>query len=437
MKKLEGRATICLLLVLAMLAGLVFFVVRLELHGDEWAVKSYNSHIFSNGQLICGKLTDRDGRTLLQFTPNGPAYLGTEYERRAVATLTGDVNYGSPTGANVVFRSRLAGYNRITGTEGFFGRKGGTVVLSIDSDFNQTAYSAMGNRNGLVCVYNYKTGEIMTLVSTPTVDPSNKDAMQTAPEGAYINKVTSATFTPGSIFKVVTAAAAIENLGDLSGRTFTCTGSVNIGGNNVTCPKAHGEVDFAGALASSCNCYFGQLAVDIGAEKMQEYADRLGLTGSYDINGIETAKGSFNFATDDVALAWSGIGQGEDMVNPISMMVFMGAIANDGKAQIPTLIKGEECGTVDLLDEATAQRLKALMINNVEQNYGAENFPNLTIGAKSGSAETVQGAATNAWFSGFAGDYAFIVMLENAGAGATAAGPVANTVLQQIVNGGK
>ncbi|MBQ7703322.1 MAG: penicillin-binding protein [Firmicutes bacterium] len=435
MKKLEVRATICLLLVLAMLAGLAFFVFRLETQGDRWAVQSYNSHIFSNGTLTCGKLLDRDGKTLLQYTPDGPAYLGSEYERRAVATVTGDVNYGNPTGANLVFRSGLAGYNRVTGTEGFFGRKGGTVTLSIDSDYNETAYSAMGNRNGLVCVYNYKTGEIVTLVSTPTVDPADKGAMSTAADGAYINKVTSATFTPGSIFKVVTACAAIENVDGLADRTFTCTGSVTIDGNNVTCPKNHGEVDFAGALASSCNCYFGQLAVDIGAEKMQEYVDKMRLTSSYDINGIKTLPGSFNFATDDVALAWSGIGQGEDLVNPLSMMVFMGAIANDGKAQIPTLLKGVDNGYVDLMDERTAQRLKALLVNNVEQNYGTDNFPGLNIGAKSGSAETVEGKATNAWFSGFAGDYAFIVMLENAGAGATVAGPVANTVLQQIVYG--
>ena len=437
MKKLELRATICLLLVLAMLAGLVYFVFRLETQGDKWAVQSYNSHIFSNGTLICGKLTDRDGRTLLQYTKDGPAYLGTENERRAVATVTGDVNYGNPTGANVVFRTGLAGYNRVTGTEGIFGRKGGTVALSIDSDYNQTAYAAIGNRNGLVCVYNYKTGEILTLVSTPTVDPADKDAMSTAADGAYINKVTSATFTPGSIFKVVTACAAIENIDGLAARTYTCTGSVNIGGNDVTCPKNHGEVDFAGALASSCNCYFGQLAVDIGAEKMQQYVDELRLTASYDLDGIKTAAGSFNFSTDDVALAWSGIGQGEDLVNPLSMMVFMGAIANDGTAKYPTLLKGEDNGFVNLMSESTAQRLKALLINNVEQNYGADNFPGLSIGAKSGSAETVEGVATNAWFSGFAGDYAFIVMLENAGAGATVAGPVANTVLQQIVNGGQ
>ncbi len=437
MKKLERRAAICLILVFAMLTGLVYFVVRLELYGGKWAVQPYNSHVFSGGQLICGKLTDRDGKTILQFTEGGPVYLGTEYERRAMATITGDVNYGNPTGANVVFRSRLAGYNRITGTEGFFGRKGGTVTLTVDSDYNETAYSAIGNRNGLVCVYNYKTGEIMTLVSTPTVDPSDKDAIRTAADGAYINKVTGATFTPGSIFKVLTACAAIENIDGLSERTFTCTGSVNIGGNNVTCPTAHGEVDFAGALASSCNCYFGQLAVDIGADKMQEYVDQMRLTDSYDINGIKTAAGSFNFAADDVALAWSGIGQGEDLVNPISIMVFMGAIANDGTAQIPTLIRGEDNGYVDLMNESTAQRLKALMINNVEQNYGAANFPGLAIGAKSGSAETVAGRATNAWFSGFAGDYAFVVMLENAGAGATVAGPVANTVLQKIVNGGQ
>ena len=432
MRKLEGRAILCLLLILAMIAGLLFFVVKLEINGSKWAGFYANEHIYSGGVLNTGAITDRNGDELLTNSEEGPVYAGSEDERRATSTVVGDVGSNIVTGANVAFRTRLVRYNPITGTEGFFGIKGGKVTLSIDKDVNYAAYDALAGRKGFVSVYDYTTGDIICLVSTPTVDPQDPDAIETAESGAYINKVFSATYAPGSTFKVLTAMAALENIEDLESRTFVCTGQVEIGEGIVDCPYAHGTMNFEEALANSCNCAFGQLAAEMGPDIMGVYVNRAGLISSYDVNGIETASGSFNFDYSELDLAWAGIGQFEDQVNPLSMMVLVGAVAGNGTSAEPSILKGESDGTVDLINANTAYRLKELLRNNVISNYGDDNYPGLEMGAKSGTAETGDGNSPHAWFVGYSGNYAFVVMVENGGGGADVAGPIANTVLQKI-----
>ena len=139
------------------------------------------------------------------------------------------------------------------------------------------------------------------------------------------------------------------------------------------------------------------------------------------------------------------------MVNPCSMMVFMGAIANDGTAVMPYIIepsslvtdyfkKIPKVGTKtrDMIESTTASSLQEMMANNVENNYGSSNFPGLDICAKSGTAEVGNGNQPNAWFTGFLNDdetpYAFVVLVENGGYGSEAAGAVANKVLQEVVD---
>lgn len=172
---------------------------------------------------------------------------------------------------------------------------------------------------------------------------------------------------------------------------------------------------------------------------------------SLDINGIHTAAGTFEFPSSGVTLAWTGIGQNKDMINPCAMMVYMGAIANDGTAVLPTLIKpttflekqkakipkfGKK--TKSMIDSSTAQSLTEMMANNVENKYGSDMFPGLNVCAKSGTAEVGGNKRPNAWFTGFLDDpehpYAFIVLVENGGHGAKVAGSVANKVLQSAVN---
>lgn len=432
MKKLEGRAILCLTMAAVLVIGLGVFLFRLETNGSQWASFYANKHIYTNGQLAVGAVYDRDGTLLLKNTEDGSQYSEDPEIRKATLHVVGDKGYNIVTAANNAFRGRMVGYNFVTGTNPILDGSSRKVKLTIDADANVEAYRVLAGRNGFVGVYNWKTGEIICLVSTPTLDPSVKADASSVQSGTYINKVLSASFTPGSTFKLVTTAAAIENKEDLDKWTFKCTGSHVIDGEKITCPKVHGTMDIYGALANSCNCAYAELAVELGGDIMAEYTEKLGFTSSYDINGIKTAAGSFNFDTYNINLGWAGIGQFEDQVNPLSMMVYMGAVAGDGKAAEPRLIKGSRSGTVSLLYSDTAGQIKSMMRNNVKSNYGDSNYPGLELHAKSGTAEVGRGKAPHSWFCGFSGDYAFVVCVENGGYGAQVAGPVANRVLQQI-----
>ena len=432
MKKLERRAAICLLLAIFLVLGTCLFTYRLGTEGGKWASYYANDHVFTEGRLSAGAVHDRNGLCLLEYDSEG-AHYHEDYEIR-VSNLhvTGDQAYSILTGANSAFRSKMIGYNFITGTKGIFMGAGRKVTLSVDARLNRTAWRALAGRNGLVAVYNWKTGEIVCLVSGPGFDPANSSSASQASSGAFMNKAVSSAMTPGSIFKLVTSAAAIETVPALSEWTFTCSGKSEVEGEFVTCYSAHGEQNFTDALANSCNCAFAELTLRMTPDTLEKYTKELGLTGSYDIDGIHTAKGSFEFETASINRAWAGIGQYEDQLNPISMMVYMGAIAGGGSAKEPVLLKGSKSGTANLLKADTAAQLKEMMRNNVISNYGDGNFPNLELHAKTGTAEVGEGRSPHGWFTGFSGDYAFIVCVENGGSGIGAAAPVANAVLQEL-----
>lgn len=199
-------------------------------------------------------------------------------------------------------------------------------------------------RKGSVAVYNYQTGQILCMALSPDFDPADPPTITDGDsryDGVYMNRVLSSTFTPGSVFKVVTTAAAIEQLPDIFERSFTCTGSVKIGGDTITCPHAHGTMDFYSAFANSCNASMRSSPVELGGETLERYARSAGLLESHDVSGIPTAAGSFDVGADDSNVGWSGVGQYDDLLNPCSLMMLMGAIAGDGSAAEPSLIYQE------------------------------------------------------------------------------------------------
>ncbi len=446
MKKIEKRAIMCLLLAFVLLTGVGIFSYRYVAHSDDWASYEGNRDVYNEGDLSKGKLYDTNGTLLMQNTPDGMIFNDDASVRTALMHITGDKDNNISTGANRAFTDELIGYNLINGVYSL-NNAGKDVTLTLDADICATAYEALAGRSGTVGVYNYKTGEILCMVSSPTYDPV--DPPSEPEDGVYINRFTSATFVPGSIFKLVTAAAAIENLDDAYSWEINCTGSVSYGGEYaVTDVSAHGTVDLEKALEVSCNCYFGQLAEKLGPDLLEKYTEKAGLMSSYDINGIKTAEGTFDFPDSGMNLAWTGIGQWEDMINPCSMMVYMGAIANDGEATHPNIVKpttfmGKQIDkittkTTNMIDSTTAASLTEMMANNVVSHYGSGNFPGLSLCAKSGTAEVGDYKEPHAWFAGFLNDesnpYAFIVLVENSGYGADVAGAVANTVLQAVVN---
>ncbi|MGX8773845.1 MAG: penicillin-binding transpeptidase domain-containing protein [Bacillota bacterium] len=449
MKKVERRALLCILLGLVMVAGLCYFIYEDWHDGGEWAVYEGNRDVYADGDLAKGALYDTDGALLMRNTSDGMVYNDDADIRAACMHITGDKDNNISTGANRVFLDRLIGFDFINGIY-TLNNDGEDVTLTLDADICATAYRALSGRKGTVGVYNYKTGELVCMVSSPTFDPA--DPPYSVPDGAYINRFISSTFAPGSTFKLVTAAASIETQSDAYSYEVDCTGSIDYGhGDEVTDLAVHGDVNLKKALEVSCNCYFAKLSEKVGAKTIRKYVGKTGLDKSYDIDGIETKAGTFDYPDGGVNLAWTGIGQYHDMVNPCSMMVYMGAIANGGTAVMPSIIKptnivsekidaaATALKTEDMIDEETADSLTDMMRNNVENHYGGESaFPGLNLCAKSGTAEVEGQDNPNAWFVGFLNDennpYAFVVVVENSGYGSEVGGAVANKVLQDLVD---
>lgn len=455
MKKIEQRALLCCVLALFLTAGLLVFLVKYVIDGGSWASSAFNRHLYnSDGQLAVGTVLDRDGDILSSAENGVRTYYDNETVRKATLHAVGDLQGNIGTGALNAFADKLTGYNLINGA--YDAGQGAELYLTIDARYNYEAYQALSGHAGTVAVYNYKTGEILCMVSAPSYDPLHVPAdIETNPryEGAYLNRFLSSTFTPGSVYKTVTLTAALEKIPDLMDRTWECTGSVDIGGETIICSGTHGQQDIGDAFANSCNVVFAQLAVELGADALREYTEEAGLTRSYSVSGLPTARGTFVW--DDITdgeLGWAGVGQGRDQVNPCALMCFMGAVANGGRAANPYLIEKTVSAlgipslprlftgrTGRLIAAASAEALAEMMAENVEKTYGTGRFPNMDICAKSGTAEVGEGKTPHAWFTGFLRNedapYAFAVLVENGGGGSSVAGTVAGRVLDVMVNG--
>ena len=454
MKKIERRAVVCSILALLLTIGMGIFLFRYLTDGGSWASSAFNRHLYhTDGVLASGTVLDRDGDVLSTVENGKRTYFDNETVRKATLHAVGDLQGNIGTGALNAFADKLTGYSLLNGA--FGADRGSDLYLTIDARYNYEAYQALNGHAGTVAVYNYKTGEILCMVSAPSYDPlyvPSDIESNDRYKGTYLNRFLSSTFTPGSVYKTVTLAAALEELSDLENRTWTCQGSVQIGDETIVCSGTHGEQHIGDAFANSCNVAFAQIAEELGAETLKTYTEKAGLTDSYDINGLPTAKGSFSWENiTDGQLGWAGVGQYKDQVNPCALMVYMGAIAGGGKAAQPYLIEKTVSAlgipsiphitrkTGMLVSTATAEKLSDMMADNVEKTYGRDRFPNMDICAKSGTAEVGEEQRPHAWFAGFLRNedapYAFVVLVENGGGGSSVAGTVAGRVLDTIVNG--
>ena len=425
MKQITNRAVSVLLLAAFVIAGTLLYVFRYVDHGQDWAAAYSRENAGASGALI-----DRNGVVLASYSPNESLFQEDEELRRANYHVTGD--YYGRTGTGLL--TDYQDYSLLTGSSR---SRNAVLYLNVDSELNRRAWQVLDGRPGAVLVTNYKTGELLCMVSSPTIDPL--EAEPDPPEGAYLNRCLAASFVPGSVFKLVTAAAAIEKIPDLSERRFLCEGAVEIAGVEIVCSGYHGEQTFEEALSNSCNVAFSQIAVELGQEAMVKNVRDLGFLDSQRLDGIPTVAGSF--PTDfvgDPELGWAGVGQSTDLICPYAMLRYVSAIANDGVLLGPQLVRDGSTGSAErLLRSETAKALQRLMHYNVVNGYGEYRFPGLALCGKTGTAERGDGSS-NAWFVGFLADeehpYAFVVMIERGGSGLGAAGSAANEILQFAVN---
>ena len=224
MRKIEKRSVFCLILAALLGIGLAFFCFRFVADGDDWASYPYNRHLYNNqGVLKGGTIIDSRGVVLSTLSEDGERVYNEDGTiRRATLHAVGDPAGNIGAGALTAFADKLSVYNLLTGAYSPLGT-GNSVYLTIDSELNRVAYEALGGQNGTVGIYNYKTGEILCMVSAPTFDPAdppNIAADDPAWDGVYVNRLLSANSIPGSIFKVVTLNAAIENIPDLFQRKW-------------------------------------------------------------------------------------------------------------------------------------------------------------------------------------------------------------------------
>ncbi len=445
MNQVARRSTIALVLVVALIVGMVLFGGDYVLNADTWAVFPGNPHVYNGLNIGCGTVTDRDGLVLLSAGQDRN-YAEDEAVRKATLHWLGDRQGYIAAPAVSSHAADLVGFDPVNGLYAY-GGTGGTAELTISAKLQTVALEALGDRSGTVAVYNYKTGEILCAVTTPTYDPDDVPEIEGNDdyEGVYLNRFTQVSYVPGSIFKVVTSAAALENLADAEEYVFECSGTYSMAGGDVTCENAHGSVDMKKALEKSCNCYYAQLSELLGGEILQRYVDKCGVLEPVRFDGITTARGNFDIdGAADQQIAWSAIGQHLDLVNPCSFLTFMGAIAGGGEAKTPYVVArvGEGFGaysanpdsTGRIMSRETAEKLQQMLRNDVLETYGAENFPGMTVCAKSGTAQVGGGEKPNSAFAGFVADeeypLAFIVMVENGGSGAKTCVPILSDVLK-------
>lgn len=453
MKKIKRRSAAALVLVAFLLIGMALYLAKLFAGGSDWVSAPFNTHVYSDGVLCVGSVMDRNGVVLSGTTNDGHRYYNDDWNTR-VSTLhaVGDIAGNIGSGALTVYADKLMGYDFINGVYSA-GSKGNEVYLTIDSELNQVAYSALNGRKGTVAVYNYESGEILCMVSTPSFDPNAPTEIDINSEqyaGVYMNRFISSVFTPGSVFKIVTLSAAMDVFEDFDTRTYQCSGTYDVNGDVVRCTGNHGTIDIRTALAESCNCVFAQISLELGGETIRQYAEKYGLLESFEVSGVPTAAGYFEVAQDgSIGLAWSGIGQFRDLVNPAEMLRFVGAIANGGVATNPRTLKKvttsyglptticSKSSDGRYMSEEKAEKISEMMRNNVVSKYGEDKFSGLNICAKSGTAEVQDGVSPHAWFVGFLQDeeypLAFVCVVENGGGGLSVAGSIVNTVLQSAV----
>ena len=447
MHRVTKRTWLIYVFLLILVFGMAFFLWEYATEAHQWVGAAGSPHLYNNSNLGCGTVADRSGTVLLDISTSRN-YAADTATRKSTLHWLGDRQGFINAAAVSNYAGEMAGYDKVNGVYAASG-EAGYAELTLSAWAQNTALEALGDRKGTVAVYNYKTGEILCAVTSPTYDPDNvpdiaADTTGTY-NGVYLNRFIQSSYVPGSIYKIVSLAAAMENIPDIEEKKFRCYGKIEYGTEAVTCETAHGDQTLKRAFANSCNCAFAQIAEQLVKTNMVNAVKKYEITEKLSFDGVTTARGNYNVEdTAPVTFAWSCIGQHSNLVNPARYMTFMGAIANGGSAAEPYLMARVQNGddltyeaqvkkTGRLMPEDIANQVKEYMRFNVENVYGDWNFPGLRVCAKSGTSQLGGGQRSNAMFAGFVENeeypLAFMVVVENGGYGSHTCVPILSKVL--------
>ena len=332
------------------------------------------------------------------------------------------------------------------------------IITTLDKTIQQICENVFTKQNircGAIVVIDIKTGEIKASVSYPDFDITNLSEYIDETTAPLVNRTTSA-YSVGSIFKLVTAAAALEQ-GISSEFSYICTGSIDVNGQIFNCHKwgGHGEIDMNEAMVKSCNTYFIALSEYLDKEKYIATAHNLGF-GQEIVLCDDIISDAGNLQTvEDISVpaerANMSFGQGMLSATPIQICRMTAAIANDGVISVPTLIKGIKNNEVTsyneitspkrILSYKTSRKLKSFMLNTVKDDNSL-SAPEKTIAAgKTSTAQTGWYNSSgnemyNCWFTGYFPSYnpryAVTVLVEDGISGNRTAGPIFKEIADEI-----
>ncbi|KAA0921430.1 penicillin-binding protein 2 [Rhodococcus sp. IEGM 1401] len=357
--------------------------------------------------------------------------------------------------------------------------RGGNVVTTIDPVVQQVAYDQLTAKGytGSVVALDPATGNILAMASTPSYDPnllaSHDGSTTTAawenlsndPEKPMVNRAISQTYPPGSTFKVITTAAALE-AGATPDDQLTAASNITLPGTSTTLENYNGSTCGGGqtatlreAFARSCNTAFVELGVDTGVDRMRETSAAFGI-GEDTTIPLTVADSTIGPIDDDAALGQSSIGQRDVALTPLQDAVIAATVANGGVRMAPNLV--QQLQSPDLSDlssyqpkamgeaisSATAATLTDLMIGSENNTSGEGKIPGVQIASKTGTAEhgsDPRNTPPHAWYIGFAPaedpKVAIAVIVEDGGdralaaTGGSVAAPIGRAVIAAALQG--
>ena len=249
---------------------------------------------------------------------------------------------------------------------------GNGIVTTLNHKAQKAAYEALGNQKGAAVAIDPRTGEILAMVSKPTYNPNDvKSAIENATdeaseEGYLINRAVEGLYPPGSVFKTVTLAAAIENDPSVLERIFKDNGKIVFPDGrelNNYMKQSHGPIDLRKAYSVSSNVVFGTLAMEMGNEKLKAMAENFGFNSIVPAIGTSIVKSQFPTLEDYEigSIAQSGIGQGSVLSTPMQMALVASAVANDGMLMQPTLVRSIVDSEGNIIKKISSKELKQVI----------------------------------------------------------------------------
>jgi len=334
------------------------------------------------------------------------------------------------------------------------------VRLTVDAALSETAWRALGAHRGAVVVMDAASGALLTMVSTPAVDPAavaqDWDALTARADSPLLNRATQGLYPPGSTFKPLIADAALTAGVTSEDEIFTCTGELAVGSDYVlheSHGEAHGKLDLAGALRESCNVTFATLALRLGANGLSKAFSRFGVGEELPTSELTPAAAHVPELSQlsDGEIAQLGIGQGQILVTPLQMALIADAFANNGEIMQPYLVDAVVAadgtalyrGVPSVWRTATTPARAALIDGYMAQVVAAgtgtaADVAGVHVTGKTGTAENATGT-DHAWFIGSAErggkKIVMAILVEEGGFGGRAAAGIARRLIRAYFEG--